>query len=142
MKKFILAAAAGALLSTGLASAAMAKDKIIAVSWGTKQEERWKTDEAAIKAAIEAAGNKYNFADAQQSADKQLADVDSLITQGANAILIFAQDGESIKPALAKAAAEGIPVIAYDRQIEDPNILYITFDNVGVGRLMGKTMVE
>ena len=142
MKKIILAAAAGALLSTSLASAAMAEGKTIAVSWGTKQEERWKTDEAAIKGAIEAAGNKSIFADAQQSAEKQLADVDSLITQGANAILIFAQDGESIKPALAKAAAEGIPVIAYDRQIEDPNLLYITFDNVGVGRLMGKTMVE
>jgi D-xylose transport system substrate-binding protein len=141
MKKLILAAAAGALLSSA-ATVAFAKDKIIAVSWGTKQEERWKTDEAAIVAAIEAAGNKYIFADAQQSAEKQLADVDSLITQGANAILIFAQDGESIKPALAKATAEGIPVIAYDRQIEDPNLLYITFDNVGVGRLMGKTMVE
>ena len=68
--------------------------------------------------------------------------MDSLITQGANAILIFAQDGEAIKPALEHAAAEGIPVIAYDRQIEDPNLLYITFDNVGVGRLMGQTMVE
>jgi D-xylose transport system substrate-binding protein len=142
MKKIILAAAAGALLTTAMPTLAFSKDKVIAVSWGTKQEERWKTDEAAIKGAIEAAGNKYIFSDAQQSADKQLADVDSLITQGANAILIFAQDGESIKPALAKATAEGIPVIAYDRQIEDPNLLYITFDNVGVGRLMGKTMVE
>jgi D-xylose transport system substrate-binding protein len=142
MKKIILAAAAAALLTTAMSTVSFAKDKVIAVSWGTKQEERWKTDEAAIVAAIEAAGNKYIFADAQQSAEKQLADVDSLITQGANAILIFAQDGESIKPALAKATAEGIPVIAYDRQIEDPNLLYITFDNVGVGRLMGKTMVE
>ena len=142
MKKLILAAAAVALLSTAMSPLAFAEGKTIAVSWGTKQEERWKTDEAAIVAAIEAGGNKYIFADAQQSAEKQLADVDSLITQGANAILIFAQDGESIKPALAKAAAEGIPVIAYDRQVEDPNLLYITFDNVGVGRLMGKTMVE
>jgi D-xylose transport system substrate-binding protein len=142
MKKIILAAAAGALMATAMSTMTLAAGKTIAVSWGTKQEERWKTDEAAIVAAIEAAGNKYIFADAQQSAEKQIADVDSLITQGANAILIFAQDGESIKPALAKATAEGIPVIAYDRQIEDPNLLYITFDNVGVGRLMGKTMVE
>jgi D-xylose transport system substrate-binding protein len=141
MKKFATALA-GAVFTVTLAGAALAKDKTIAVSWGTKQEERWKTDEAAIVAAIEAAGNKYIFADAQQSAEKQLADVDSLITQGANAILIFAQDGDAIKPALDKAAAEGIPVIAYDRQIEDPNLLYITFDNVGVGRLMGQTMVE
>ena len=140
--KAILAALAGSVLAASVAGPALAKDKIIAVSWGTKQEERWKTDEAAIVAAIKAAGNKYIFTDAQQSAQKQVADVDSLITQGANAILIFAQDGEAIRPALAKAAAEGIPVIAYDRQIEDPNLLYITFDNVGVGRLMGKTMVE
>jgi D-xylose transport system substrate-binding protein len=142
MKRTIIATMAAAFMATTFGGVALAKDKIIAVSWGTKQEERWKTDEAAIKSAIEAAGDKYIFADAQQSAEKQIADVDSLITQGANAILIFAQDGESIKPALAKASAEGIPVIAYDRQIEDSSLLYITFDNVGVGRLMGKTMVE
>jgi D-xylose transport system substrate-binding protein len=142
MKRQILAVLATTMLTAGLTSAAMAKGNTIAVSWGTKQEERWKTDEAAIKGAIEAAGDKYIFADAQQSASKQLSDVESLISQGAKAILIFAQDGEAIKPAIQKATAEGIAVIAYDRQIEDPNVLYITFDNVGVGRLMGKTMVE
>jgi D-xylose transport system substrate-binding protein len=142
MKRTIVTAMAAAFMATTFAGVALAKDKVIAVSWGTKQEERWKTDEAAIKGAIEAAGDKYIFADAQQSAQKQLADVESLISQGAKVILIFAQDGEAIKPALEKAKAEGITVIAYDRQIEDPNLLYITFDNVGVGRLMGKTMVE
>ncbi len=141
MKKLIIALA-GTALAVSVSAPAFAAGKTIAVSWGTKQEERWKTDEAAIKGAIEAAGNKYIFADAQQSASKQLADVESLIAQGANAIMIFAQDGEAIKPALEKAAAEGIPVIAYDRQIESDKLLYITFDNVGVGRLMGKTMVE
>jgi len=141
MKRTIATTMAAAVLATACGGYALAKDKIIAVSWGTKQEERWKTDEAAIKGAIEAAGDKYIFADAQQSAQKQVSDVENLISQGANVILIFAQDGEAIKPALAKAAAEGISVIAYDRQIEDPNLLYITFDNVGVGRLMGKTMV-
>jgi len=142
MKRQILTVLATTMLTAGLTSAALAKGNTIAVSWGTKQEERWKTDEAAIKGAIEAAGDKYIFADAQQSASKQLSDVESLISQGAKAILIFAQDGEAIKPAIQKAAAEGIAVIAYDRQIEDPSVLYITFDNVGVGRLMGKTMVE
>jgi D-xylose transport system substrate-binding protein len=40
-----------------------------------------------------------------------------------------------------KANDEGIPVIAYDRLIESPNVLYITFDNVGVGRMMGKAIL-
>ena len=33
------------------------------------------------------------------------------------------------------AANEGIPVIAYDRLIEDPRAFYLTFDNVEVGRM-------
>ena len=33
-----------------------------------------------------------------------------------------------------KAPAAGIPVIAYDRLIEDPSILYITFDNTASAR--------
>ena len=37
-------------------------------------------------------------------------------------------------PALQQAKDADVPVIAYDRLIEDPSILYITFDNVGVGK--------
>ncbi len=49
-------------------------------------------------------------------------------------------DNEAILPAVKKATDEGIPVIAYDRLIESPNVLYITFDNVGVGRMMAKAI--
>jgi len=44
---------------TGFSSAALAEGKKIGVSWAQFQEERWKIDEAAMKAAIEAAGNEY-----------------------------------------------------------------------------------
>ena len=47
---------------------------------------------------------------------------------------MLAQDNKAILPALKKANDAGIPVIAYDRLIEDPSVLYITFDNVGVGK--------
>ena len=33
-------------------------------------------------------------------------------------------------------------MIAYDVQIEHPDSLYITFDNVGVGRMMAQTMLD
>jgi D-xylose transport system substrate-binding protein len=55
-------------------------------------------------------------------------------------LIVLAMDNQAILPAIKKAADEGIPVIAYDRLIEDPSVLYITFDNVGVGRLMGKAV--
>ena len=41
-------------------------------------------------------------------------------------------------PAVQAAKDAGIPVIAYDRLIEDPSVLYITFDNVGVGKARGR----
>ena len=121
---------------------AMAKDIVVGVSWSNFQEERWKTDEAAIKGALAAKGAKYISADAQGSATKQLSDIDSLITKGASVLVILAMDADAILPAIKKAGDEGIPVIAYDREIESPTALYITFDNVGVGRMMAKAILE
>jgi D-xylose transport system substrate-binding protein len=130
------------LASVSLTSlAALAKDITVGVSWSNFQEERWKTDEAAIKKALDAHGAKYISADAQGSPSKQLTDVESLISKGANVLVILAMDSEAILPAVKKASDEGIPVIAYDRLIESPNVLYITFDNVGVGRMMAKAVL-
>jgi D-xylose transport system substrate-binding protein len=138
MRKVLLTTVALAAFS--VPAVAMAKDVVVGVSWSNFQEERWKTDEAAIKAGLAETGAKYISADAQANPTKQLADVESLISKGANVLIILAMDNEAILPAIKKAADEGIPVIAYDRLIEDPSVLYITFDNVGVGRLMGQAI--
>lgn len=140
MKSFSILAAA--VLASGLASTAMAQDLTVGVSWSNFQEERWKTDEAAIKAALEAAGAKYISADAQSSSAKQLSDVESLIASGANALIILAQDSAAIGPAIEAAANEGIPVVGYDRLIEDPRAFYLTFDNVEVGRMQAAAVFE
>lgn len=126
---------AGTAVLVSLHTAAVAADLVVGVSWSNFQEERWKTDEAAIKSALDKAGAKYISADAQSSAAKQLTDVESLISQGANALIILAQDSDAIGPAVEKAVAEGIPVVGYDRLIENKNAFYITFDNKEVGRL-------
>lgn len=131
----VLALAAGALIVPG--SAAAQDGPVIGVSWNNYNEERWLNwDEPAIKAAVEAAGGTYLPTDAKSSAEQQLNDIDQLITGGAKALIILAQDKTAILPAIQKAASEGIPVIAYDRIIEDPSVLYMTFDNVGVGKAM------
>ncbi len=140
MKKLAAALLAGAVLSFAFAAIAEAKGKVIGVSWSNFQEERWKTDEAAMKAAIAAAGDKYISADAQSSAQKQLADIESMIAQGANVLIVLAQDSSAIAPAVQKAVDEGIPVIGYDRLIENPNAFYITFDNKEVGRMQARAV--
>jgi D-xylose transport system substrate-binding protein len=138
MKKLVLAAAAAALLSTAMTTVTFAAGKTIAVSWKTFQEERWKTDEAAIKAAVEGAGNTYISTDAQGSAQKQAADIEGLIAQKPDVVLVVAFDSDAILPSIKALSDAGIKSIAYDVQFEDPNALYITFDNVGVGRIIAQ----
>ena len=142
MKNSATALLAGLGLSLSLSTAALAEGMTIGVSWSNFQEERWKTDEAAIKAQIEADGNTYISADAQSSAAKQLTDVESLIAQGANALIILSQDASAIEPAVEMAVNEGIPVIGYDRLIENPNAFYLTFDNKEVGRLQAQAVYD
>jgi D-xylose transport system substrate-binding protein len=142
MKFKVLTLLAGALLMSATSTAVMAAGKTIAVSWKTFQEERWKTDEAAIKSVVEAAGDTYVSTDAQGSAQKQAADIESLISQKVDVILVVAYDSDAILPSFKAASDAGVKMISYDVLVEDPNALYVTFDNVGVGRLMAKTMLE
>ena len=115
----------------------------IGVSWNNYQEERWaKWDEPAIKKAITDAGGKYISNDAKSSPETQASNVDNLISQGAKVVIVLAQDGTAIKPAVAKAISGGVPVISYDRLIEDPKALYITFDNVLVGKLEAEAVFK
>jgi D-xylose transport system substrate-binding protein len=142
MKFKVLTLLAGAMLMTATSTAVMAAGKTIAVSWKTFQEERWKTDEAAIKAVVEANGDTYVSTDAQLSAQKQAADIESLISQGVDVILVVAYDSDAILPSIQKINDAGIKAIAYDVQFEDPSAVYITFDNVGVGRIMAQEMLK
>ncbi|WP_316014102.1 D-xylose ABC transporter substrate-binding protein [Roseobacter sp. HKCCA0434] len=134
--------AAAAVAAAGFATPTLAQDLTVGVSWSNFQEERWKTDEAAIVAALEEAGAEYISADAQSSSSKQLSDIESLIAQGADALIILAQDASAIGPAVQQAADEGIPVVAYDRLIADPRAFYLTFDNVEVGRMQARAVLE
>ena len=139
--KLLGGASAIALLAMA-AFPASAQDIAVGVSWSNFQEERWKTDEAAIVGALEAGGASYISADAQSSSAKQLADIESLIAQGVDALIVLAQDTQAIGPAVQAAADEGIPVIAYDRLIEDDRAFYLTFDNVEVGRMQARAVFE
>ncbi len=137
MRNLFIAAAA---LTTAFTTTALAADLTVGVSWSNFQEERWKTDEAAMVAALEAAGATYVSADAQSSSSKQLSDIEALMAQGVDALIVLAQDTQAIIPAVQAAADEGIPVVGYDRLIEDPRAFYLTFDNVEVGRMQARAV--
>ena len=122
---------------------AAASGCVVGVSWNNFQQPRWAAhDKPNIQKTVEAGGGSYIDADANLVNEQQLTDVDTLISKGAKVLIVLAQDGKAILPALKKAADAGIPVIAYDRLIEDPSVLYITFDNVLVGKAEADAIIK
>jgi D-xylose transport system substrate-binding protein len=133
MRSLVLAVA---LVVTSLTSAAFAEGKKIGVAWGDFQEARWRWDATAMRSMIEREGNKYLPTNAGGSAEQQLRDIEKLVADGVDALIIQPVDKEAIGPGIERAAAAGIPILGYDRMIEDERVFYLTFDNVGVGRII------
>jgi len=139
------AAPASAAASSGASAggSAAAGACTVGVSWNNFQQPRWAAhDKPNIQKTVEAGGGTYIDADANLVTEQQLTDVDTLISKGAKVLILLAQDNKAILPALQKAKDAGIPVIAYDRLIEDPSILYITFDNVLVGKAEADAIIK
>jgi D-xylose transport system substrate-binding protein len=131
------AASGGTSASGGTASGCT-----IGVSWNNYDQERWKkADEPAIKKAIADGGGTYTSTDAHDSSEQQNKDIDTLINKGVKVIILLAKDAASVTPAVQKAEAAGIQIIGYDRLIEDPKALYITFDNKKVGTIMAQQLL-
>ena len=139
------AAPASAAASSGASAggSAAAGACTVGVSWNNFQQPRWAAhDKPNIQKTVEAGGGTYIDAYANLVTEQQLTDVDTLISKGAKVLILLAQDNKAILPALQKAKDAGIPVIAYDRLIEDPSILYITFDNVLVGKAEADAIIK
>nr|WP_106206189.1 substrate-binding domain-containing protein [Aliiruegeria haliotis] len=133
---------AGLSMSALLTAPALAADITVGMSWANYQEERWKIDESGLRAGLEEMGATLVTADAQSSNERQASDIDGLLARGVDALLIVAWDSEAVIPSVERALAEGIPVIAYERQIEYPGVFYVAFDPVEVGRIQARELVK
>jgi D-xylose transport system substrate-binding protein len=118
-----------------------AQDQIlVGLSFSDFETPRWSQENDIMTAALEAKG--YAVVSQQASHDPKVQNdqIANMITQGAKAIIIVAQDAAAAATAVDDAAKEGVIVIAYDRLIATPNIsAYITFglEKVGNGQADG-----
>jgi D-xylose transport system substrate-binding protein len=124
------------------ATSQAAGDCVVGVSWNNYTQERWaKADEPNIQEAVAAGGGSYIRKDARDNSEQQLTDINALIAEGANVLIILAKDATAIGPAVEAAKTANIPVIAYDRLIEDEYTFYITFDNKRVGTIIAESVM-
>jgi len=71
---------------------------------------------ASVKEAAKAAGvARLLYTNANDDQAKQVADIQSMISQGARAIIVAPLNATGLQPALEQAAAKNIPVVTIDR---------------------------
>jgi D-xylose transport system substrate-binding protein len=84
---------------------------------------------------------KVIYSNANGDAITQQSNADAALTQGADVLVLDAVDAGSAASIVAKANAQNVPVISYDRLITNSDIdYYVSFDNTRVGRLQGQSL--
>jgi D-xylose transport system substrate-binding protein len=116
---------------------------LIGLSMDTLKEERWQVDRDLFLERAKALGVDVLVQSANSDDSVQLTQVQSLITQGVDALVIIPHNGEAMAKAVGLAHAAGVPVLSYDRLITGCDLdLYITFDNVKVGELQARFLAD
>jgi len=114
----------------------------------TTTSARYETyDRPYLKQALEAAGlssDQYKIDNAQGSATTMQTQADADITNGASVLILDAIDSGSGAAIEASAKAKGVAVIDYDRLTQGgpPDRIYVSFDNVNVGKFIGRGEVD
>ncbi len=104
--------------------------------------ERWQRDSKLIQARAKELGAKVTVKDAQGSDELQLQQANQLIDTGVNVLIVVPHDAEKAAAIVQAAERKKVPVISYDRLIKNSKAsLYISFDNVEVGRLQASSVL-
>jgi D-xylose transport system substrate-binding protein len=115
----------------------------IGVSLPTQRDERWVRDGQKMKEAAQAQNIELKMQISDNDAAKQMAQCENLFAQGIDLLILAPHDATSAASIVEKAKRLKVPVISYDRLVLNSDVdLYISFDNVKVGELQGKYLVE
>jgi len=116
---------------------------MIGLSLDTLKEARWISDRDLFVARCKALGADVRVEAANSDDSQQAKDVQSLLAMGVKVLVIVPHDGVAMSSSVQEAKRRGVSVIAYDRLVPDCDLdLYISFDNVRVGRQQAQYLVD
>lgn len=125
------------------AAGANSDQPTIGISMSTLENPFFGTVKDGAVAYAEKEGLETLVADAQNDTQKQLNDVQDLITKGADVIVLNPVEPESATPIVELANSRNIPVITVDRSSAGGEVAsHIASDNVEGGRLICEWLGE
>jgi D-xylose transport system substrate-binding protein len=146
MKKIVKAAdlaclATSMLFAAGFAHADAQHPKI-GFSIDDLRLERWARDRDYFTAAADKLGAKVYVQSADASEQRQIAQIENLISRGVDVLVIVPYNATVLNNAIREAKKAKIKVVSYDRLILNADVdAYISFDNKAVGELQAQSLV-
>ena len=131
-----------ALLFASGPGMADAKHPRIGFSIDDLRLERWTRDRDYFIGAAEKLGARVYVQSADASEQRQIAQIENLISRGVDVLVIVPYNATVLNNAIREAKKAKIKVLSYDRLILNADIdAYISFDNKAVGELQAQAIV-
>jgi len=117
---------------------------LVGLAMPTTEQARWVADGDNLEAQFTSLGYRVDKQYAENVVADQVAQVQAMVDEGADALVVGSIDGKALAGVLAQAHAAGIPVISYDRLIRDSKDVdyYASFDNAKVGTMQGTALLR
>lgn len=129
--------------SDGRETGSKEREILIGLSLDSLVVERWQKDRDFFITEAERLGARVLVENAIEDPFIQIAQIQSLIMRKVDVLVIIPNHMTLLAPVIQEARDRNIPVISYDRLILNaPVDLYLSFDNVEVGRLMASAMIN
>lgn len=115
----------------------------IGFSMDSLQLERWQRDRDLFTAKAKELGAEVLVQSADGDDAVQVRQSENLLTQGVDVLVVVPHNGEIAASIVESAKRQKVPVLSYDRLIRNSDVdFYISFDNVKVGELQAKYLLD
>jgi ribose transport system substrate-binding protein len=87
---------------------------------------------------------EYLYTDANDDPNKQIGDIEDLLTKGCDVLIISAAAQDVVDPGAKQAMDQGVPVITLDRDVSSPanRVAYVDGDSCFMGTAQAEWLVE
>jgi D-xylose transport system substrate-binding protein len=112
----------------------------------TRDVKRWELrDRPKLTAELqrELPNAKITVTNAEGDPDKQLEQATAVLAQGACILVVAPQNSSKAATIVELAAQRGVPVVAYERMIDDDRVAFrVVFDGEAIGQMQGDWIVQ